>query len=296
MANSNLVDFAAGIGAVARVAFNTADLSGGPSSLSGASAWVTRNGAATKISTGVTVTVDLGSDVGANLISVDIDAAGLASGDECTVWWSATLSGISVGPIAEAQFSVGRMLTVLTAQGYTSTRASKLDNLDAAVSTRLAAGGYTSPLDAAGIRSAVGLALANLDTQFGAIAGYIDTEVSTLLTNVSTVLTRLGAPSSDVATIIAAIKAKTDNLPAAPAAAGDIPTGAQNADALLDRNLAGGSNGGRTVRDALRPSRNKVVLDGSSATVYQEDDATIAWTGSVTRDAALDTLKSVDPA
>lgn len=40
-------------------------------------------------------------------------------------------------------------------------------NLDAAVSTRLATAGYTAPLDAAGTRSAVGLASANLDTQLG---------------------------------------------------------------------------------------------------------------------------------
>jgi hypothetical protein len=42
-------------------------------------------------------------------------------------------------------------------------------NLDVAVSTRLAAGSYTAPLDAAGVRSAVGLASANLDTQIDAL-------------------------------------------------------------------------------------------------------------------------------
>lgn len=54
-----------------------------------------------------------------------------------------------------------------------------------------------STLDAAGVRSAIGLASANLDTQLTAIDDYIDTEV-------------------------AAIKAKTDNLPADPADASDI--------------------------------------------------------------------------
>lgn len=49
-----------------------------------------------------------------------------------------------------------------------------------------------STLDAAGIRTAVGLASANLDTQLTAIDDFLDTEV-------------------------AAIKAKTDNLPSAPA-------------------------------------------------------------------------------
>lgn len=42
--------------------------------------------------------------------------------------------------------------------------------LDASVSSRLAAATYTAPLSAAGVRSAVGLASANLDTQFGTVA------------------------------------------------------------------------------------------------------------------------------
>lgn len=54
-----------------------------------------------------------------------------------------------------------------------------------------------STLDAAGVRTAVGLASANLDTQLTAIDDYLDTEV-------------------------AAIKAKTDNLPSDPADASDI--------------------------------------------------------------------------
>lgn len=49
---------------------------------------------------------------------------------------------------------------------------------------------------------------------------------------------------------ITAIKAKTDNLPAAPAAVGDIPTANQNADALLDR--ANAIETGLTPRGALR--------------------------------------------
>lgn len=42
-------------------------------------------------------------------------------------------------------------------------------NLNATVSSRLATSGYTAPLDAAGTRSALGLATANLDTQLDAL-------------------------------------------------------------------------------------------------------------------------------
>lgn len=52
-------------------------------------------------------------------------------------------------------------------------------------------------LDAAGVRTAIGLTSANLDTQLATLSGYIDTEV-------------------------AAIKAKTDNLPSDPADASDV--------------------------------------------------------------------------
>jgi hypothetical protein len=46
----------------------------------------------------------------------------------------------------------------------------ELGRIDVATSTRLAAGSYTAPLSAAGIRAAVGLASANLDTQLGTLS------------------------------------------------------------------------------------------------------------------------------
>jgi len=67
------------------------------------------------------------------------------------------------------------------------------------------------------------------------------------------------------------------------------------ADALLARNIAGGSSTGRIVTDALRALRNRVVVDGTTITVYQEDDTATAWSGAATRDAGLDTLKEINP-
>lgn len=78
-----------------------------------------------------------------------------------------------------------------------------------------------------------------------------------------------------------------------------VPTTAQIADKVLGRNLAGGSDGGRTVKDALRASRNKVAFDVPSSgqfTVYAEDDTTPAWVGTYTRSAdAVNALTVVDP-
>jgi hypothetical protein len=74
------------------------------------------------------------------------------------------------------------------------------------------------------------------------------------------------------------------------------PPAVANADALLGRNLAGGSDGGRMVKDALRPMRNKVTVVGTTITVYAEDDVTIAWTGVLTTNPAAEPITAVDPA
>lgn len=118
-----------------------------------------------------------------------------------------------------------------------------------------------STLDAAGVRAALGMASANLDTQLGllataatlaTVAGYIDTEVaaikaktdnlpidpadasdiasafstvnSTLSAIAAYIDTEVAAILAAVDTEVAAIKAKTDNLPASPAAVGSAMT------------------------------------------------------------------------
>lgn len=101
-------------------------------------------------------------------------------------------------------------------------------------------------------------------------------------------------------TEVAAIKAKTDLIPAAPAAVGDIPTAIQNADTLLDRNMATGTDSGsptvRTVRQALRFLRNKWSISAGTLTVTKEDDATASFTATVTTDAAAVPIIGNDPA
>lgn len=141
--------------------------------------------------------------------------------------------------------SVGAMATdTLTA---TALAASAVTEMQAGLST----------LDAAGVRTAVGLAAANLDTQLAAIAAYIDTEVAAILAAVDTE--------------VAAIKAKTDNLPASPAAVGSAMTltsGERDsiAAALLD--LTSGIETSITPRQALRAILASVagVLSGAATT------------------------------
>lgn len=70
-------------------------------------------------------------------------------------------------------------------------------------------------------------------------------------------------------------------------------------DRILRRNLGTGSDGGRTVQDALRASRNKVAIDVPSVgqlTVYQEDDVTPAYVANYTRSTSdLGAISGVDP-
>lgn len=69
---------------------------------------------------------------------------------------------------------------------------------------------------------------------------------------------------------------------------------ASAADAILDRSIAGGADGGRTVRQALQAMRNRVRINGSTLTVYGEDDTTPAWTAEITT-AQRDAINEVNP-
>lgn len=125
-------------------------------------------------------------------------------------------------------------------------------------------------------------------------------DASDILTSTNAIYNRVGAPAgASIAADIAAVNSKTTNLPAAPAAVGDIPTAVQNADSLLNRDMATGSDTGsstvRTVRQALRFSRNRFVISGGVLTVYKEDDSTASWTAAITTTAGNPVTAS-DPA
>lgn len=154
--------------------------------------------------------------------------------------------------------------TLTTVLGYvdelesrlTATRAGLLDNLDAAVSSRLATAGYTAPDN----------------TVIAAIFAAVDTE-------------------------IAAIKAKTDALPASPAATGDIPTAIQIADAVLKRDwTAVTGEADRSALNALRALRNKWSTSATTLVVTKEDDITAAWSAALTTDAGAVPVIGSDPA
>lgn len=68
------------------------------------------------------------------------------------------------------------------------------------------------------------------------------------------------------------------------------------ADVLLGRNVAGGSNTGRLVKEALYALRNKTEIVGSQLNVYNNVDSAVAWTATVSSSATADPVTGVDPA
>lgn len=116
--------------------------------------------------------------------------------------------------------------TALADVGLTSTITGRID---AAVSTR-------STLDAAGVRSAVGLESANLDTQLGAIDDYLDTEMAAALA----VLVRLNSALEPDGAVY---RFTTNALEQGPGG-GSAPSAADIADAVWDEAAAGHTGAG----------------------------------------------------
>jgi len=116
----------------------------------------------------------------------------------------------------------------------------KTDNLptDPADQSAVEAAITAAQMTAAGIRAAIGMAFADLDTQLTNLVAdvqQVDIQVDNVYLDTNVTIPGLLNTIDDfLDTEVAAIKAKTDNLPAAPAATGDIPTAAQIATRVLD--------------------------------------------------------------
>ena len=77
------------------------------------------------------------------------------------------------------------------------------------------------------------------------------------------------------------------------AAALATDAGQEIADRVLLRTIEGSADGGRDVRSALYALRNRVAIDGSTATVFGIDDTTSAWTASIT--TGTNPISGIDP-
>lgn len=66
------------------------------------------------------------------------------------------------------------------------------------------------------------------------------------------------------------------------------------ADTILGRNVGGGSNAGRLVKEALYALRNKSEIIGTTLSVYDASDA-LSWTATVASSASADPVTGIDP-
>lgn len=107
-----------------------------------------------------TVTGRIDTTVSSRLASASYTSPPSASTIAAAVWDYLTSAATTVG-------SLGKLI---------------VDNINATISSRLASASYTAPLDAAGTRTALGLASANLDTQLTTIDDFLDTEINAIKT------------------------------------------------------------------------------------------------------------------
>jgi hypothetical protein len=148
------------------------------------------------------VTGNVGGNVAGSVASVTAGVTLAASATQAI--WDALTSALTTAG------SIGKLL---------------VDNINATISSRLASSSYTAPLDAAGTRSAVGLASANLDTQLDAIptaaenASQVRTELTTELGRVDAAISTRATPAQVNTEVLDVLVTDTFAEPAAVPAA-----------------------------------------------------------------------------
>ena len=200
---------------------------------------------------------DLGAQLDATVSSRLASASISLTGGAVTVGTNSDKSGYSLSAAG-----VQAIWDALTSALATASSIGKLlvDNINATISSRLASASYSAPLDAAGTRSALGLASANLDTQIDALPTAAE-NAAAVRSNLTTELGRIDAAIStrlasatyaaplDASGTRAAVGLASANLDTQIAT---LPTASENASAVWEEPLAshtsGGTYGGRIVR------------------------------------------------
>ena len=221
-----------------------------------------------------------------------------SAADVADAVWDEAIAGHltagSTGASLNAAGSAGDPWATTLPGSYTGSQAGKiLDDIltDTGTSIPSSISGLND-LSQADVRTAVGLASANLDTQLSTI----DTNVDAILVDTGTTIpgTLASLNDLDAAGVRTAVGLSSANLDTQLAA---LPTATENADALLNRDMdAVSDTNSRTPLNALRFLRNKWSVSGTTLTVTKEDDTTSAWTATLTADASADPVTGSDPA
>ena len=202
---------------------------GEPFSLSGGSGpalRVYKNNSTTESTSGVTLTTDFDGIPGLNHFTIDTSADGTFYSEGSSfdiVIASGTVDNVSVAGACVAGFTLKRTALAAAQAVWDEVLAG---HATAGTAGKALTDSAAGSLDAAGVRAAVGLASANLDTQLGAIDAKTTNlpsdpaDQSLVLAATTAIYDRIGAPAgltlaADVAAVksdTAAIKAKTDSL------------------------------------------------------------------------------------
>lgn len=206
----------------------------------------------------------------------------------------------------------------LTAVDNQDATAFGLSRIDAAVTSRMAT--YTQPTgflaatfpsgtvaNTTNITAGTITTVTNLTN--AATAGDLTATMKTSVTTACTASTPTAAAVTGAVGSVTAVSAGAITNTSFAAAAIDAAAIAANAigssefaqtardavsDALLARNVAGGSSSGRIVSDAMALLRNKVDIAAGTMTVYATDDSSTLWTASVSTTAG-NPISTIDP-
>lgn len=257
-----------------------------------------KNGTAATLS-GATVTHDANGYYTVALTTTNTDTTGrltLAVGNTAmsmsTHRYSVLLASVYDALITNATNATGGLptatgsisalagaISTLTAAGVRSELATELNRIDATISSRSSqtsvdtVAGYVDT-EVAAIKAKTDL-ITTFPTNFSSLAIAAGTGAVTVNNDAfgnTFIVTNLASQSSVdtlatyVDTEVAAIKAKTDNLPASPASVSDIPTANQNRDAVLNAlPSAGYVNGSFGDRMLISTSdQREVAVTGSN--------------------------------
>lgn len=285
-----LGDFARG--QTVRFALSTSAANGGrvdfSNALEAADVRVYKNLGATQRASeaGYTVTSGFDSLVGITTVAIDTsdntDAGFYVAGADYTVvlYPDETVDSQSVAAVI-AEFSIeNRFPHMQTPPALSVGAIPLLGILDRG--TAQAATGTTLQGRSASAVSADDVANGVTVAAFGSTQGYWQYRAATDYngtTKTFTVDTWTVTPSGTITYVVFA---------GAPSSAADRN---EIADAILDRNMATGTDSGsttvRTVRQALRALRNRFAVSGGTLTVYKEDDTTASYTAAVTGTPAV---------
>jgi hypothetical protein len=224
----------------------------------------------------------------ANKVDATIQAAGdFAQAAADKVWSSATRSLTDKAGFALSAAGVQAIWDALTSALTTASSIGKLlvDNINATISSR----GTGTALTAVQVENAVWDAVRASHTTAGTFGQGAASVQGNVTGSVASVTGAVGSVAAG------GITSASFGASAIDAAALATDAGQEIADRILARNIAGGSDAGRLVKEAMQRLRNRVYVAAATMHVTAADDTTDSWTAAVTTTAG-NPISDIDPA